>query len=90
MREGQLSPAACGEGAGAGGQRDGFGGAQRRVVQAAEERGQLRADLGDLGQDRLHLGRVAADCGSTAKEALGGRQVMRSKGLAASSPSSAA
>ena len=38
-------------------ERDGFGGAQCRVVQAAEERGQLRADLGDLGQDRLHLGR---------------------------------
>ncbi len=44
LRECQLSPAARGEGAGAGAQRDGFGGAQRRVVQAAEERGQLRAD----------------------------------------------
>ena len=56
-REGQLPPAACWEDAGTGVERDGFGGAQCRVEQAAEERGQLRADLGDLGQDRLRLGR---------------------------------
>ena len=47
----------AGAGAGAGTQRDGFGGSQCRVVQAAEERGQLRADPADLGQDGLHLGR---------------------------------
>src|SRR6266702_2686240 len=51
----QLSPAVCGEGARAGAERDGFGGAQCRG-QAAEERGQLRADPGDLGQEGLHLG----------------------------------
>ena len=33
----------------------GFFGAQRRVVQAAEERGQLRPDPGDLGQDHPDL-----------------------------------
>ncbi len=52
----ELSPASRRQVAGIGVQGDGFGGAQRRVVQAAEERGQLRADPGDLGQDRLHLG----------------------------------
>ena len=57
-REGQLSPATRGKSAGIGPQRDGFGGARRGVVKAAEERGQLRADPGDLGQDRPHLGRA--------------------------------
>ena len=36
-------------------QGDGFFRAQRRVVQATEERGQLRPDPGDLGQDRPDL-----------------------------------
>ena len=39
-------------------QGDGFFRAQRRVVQAAEERGQLRLDAGDLGQDRPDLRRA--------------------------------
>ena len=39
-------------------QGDGFFGAQRRVVQAAEERGQLRPDPGDLVQDRPDLRRA--------------------------------
>jgi len=41
-------------------QRDGFFRAQRRVIQAAEERGQLRPGAGDLGQDRPDLRRAGA------------------------------
>ena len=39
-------------------QGDGFFRAQRRVVQAAEERGQFRSDADDLVQDRPDLGRA--------------------------------
>src|SRR5215475_13133782 len=49
--EDQLPPAARWQDAVTLAQRDGFLGAQRRVVQAAEERRQVRADPGDFAED---------------------------------------
>src|SRR5216683_3774992 len=60
-REGQLSPAARGKSAGAGPQGDGFGGAQRGVIQAAEERGQLRANLATSARIARTWAGLAAD-----------------------------
>jgi len=56
--EDDRAAAACREDEVGAAQGDGFFGAQRRVVQAAEERGQLRPDPGDLGQDRPDLRRA--------------------------------
>jgi hypothetical protein len=53
-----IVPPVCREDEVVAAQGDGFFGAQRRVVQAAEERGQFRPDAPDLGQDRPHLCRA--------------------------------
>jgi len=45
-RQDEVGPAQC----------HGFLGAQPGVIQAAEERGQLRTETSHLGQDRPHLG----------------------------------
>jgi len=62
-------------------QGDGFLWAQRRVVQAAEERGKLRPDTVNLGQ-------IARTCAGLATAALGACHCTTSIGLAGSSPSS--
>jgi len=56
--EGQLPAAVPGQDEIAAAQGDGFFRAQRRVVRAAEERGQFRPDAADLGQDRPDLRRA--------------------------------
>jgi hypothetical protein len=68
-------------------QRDGFFGAQRRVVQTAEEPGRIRATWSRMARTCMGLATVA---GLTATAALGARQRTRSAELAGSSPSSTA
>jgi len=83
--EDDRSAAVCREDQVLSAQRDGFLRAQRRVVQAAEERGQFRPEAGDLGQDRPDLRRAGdrsrvdsrRNCGSVPAhqaEGIGGQQ----------------
>ena len=68
----------------------GFLGAQRGVVQAAEERGQLRAEPSTSARIARTRARLATVCGLTGAAALGGVHRTWLTGLAGSRPSSTA